>query len=316
MGKRDLLNFGDLSREEIIRIFALASELKRKLKQGIAHPLLVHKCLAMIFEKPSLRTRVTFEAGMVQLGGHAVFLGPNEVQLGVRETPADCARSLSRWVDLITVRTFSQATLEEMAQYASVPVINALTDLSHPCQVLADCLTLIEHKGDLKGLKIAFVGDGNNMVHSWMEAAEKLPIVFAVACPKGYEPNKAIEERARKNGARITVTQSVEEAVAGADAVYTDVWASMGQEEEAAARRKAFQGYQVNERVVAMAKKHAVVMHCLPAHRGQEITHEVLEGPQCIAFDQAENRLHVQKAIMVWLLRGFQDSDNDPWMTT
>jgi ornithine carbamoyltransferase len=316
MGKRDLLNFRDLSREEMVRIFALASALKRRLKQGIPHPLLIHKCLAMIFEKPSLRTRVTFEAGMVQLGGHAVFLGPNEVQLGVRETPADCARSLSRWVDLITVRTFSQATLEEMAQYASVPVINALTDLSHPCQVLADCLTLIEHKGDLKGLKIAFVGDGNNMVHSWMEAAEKLPIAFAVACPKGYEPNREIEQRARKNGAQITVTQSVEEAVTGADAVYTDVWASMGQEEEAAARLRAFQGYQINERVVAMAKKHAVVMHCLPAHRGQEIAHEVLEGPQCIAFDQAENRLHVQKAIMVWLLRSFQDLDNDPWITT
>jgi ornithine carbamoyltransferase len=316
MGKRDLLNFRDLSREEMVRIFALASALKRKQKQGIPHPLLIHRCLAMIFEKPSLRTRVTFEAGMVQLGGHAVFLGPNEVQLGIRETPADCARSLSRWVDLITVRTFSQATLEEMAQYASVPVINALTDLSHPCQVLADCLTLIEHKGDLKGLKIAFVGDGNNMVHSWMEAAEKLPIAFSVACPKGYEPNRQVEQQALKNGARITVTQSVEEAVTGADAVYTDVWASMGQEEETTARLKAFQGYQVNERVVGMAKKHAVVMHCLPAHRGQEISHEVLEGPQCIAFDQAENRLHVQKAIMVWLLRSFQDLDNDPWITT
>jgi ornithine carbamoyltransferase len=178
--------------------------------------------------------------------------------------------------------------------------------------VLADCLTLIEHKGELGGLKIAFVGDGNNMVHSWMEAAEKFPISFAVACPEGYEPNKEIEEQARKKGARITVTQSVEEAVTGADAVYTDVWASMGQEEEVAARIKAFHGYQVNERVVAMAKQDAVVMHCLPAHRGQEIIHEVLEGPQCIAFDQAENRLHVQKAVMVWLLRGFKDLDNDP----
>jgi ornithine carbamoyltransferase len=203
-----------------------------------------------------------------------------------------------------------------MATYASVPVINALTDLSHPCQVLADCLTLQEHKGDLNGLKIAYVGDGNNMVHSWMEAAERLPIEFAVACPKGYEPNEEIEERARKNGAQITVTQSVEEAVTGADAVYTDVWASMGQEGESPLRIQDFQGYQVNERVVAMAKKDAVVMHCLPAHRGQEITDEVLEGPQCIAFDQAENRLHVQKAIMVWLLRSFKDLDNDPWITT
>lgn len=302
MSKRDLLNFKELSRQEMERLFELASDLKRKQKQGIPHPLLTHHSMAMIFEKPSLRTRVTFEAGMIQLGGSTVFLGLAEVGLGSRETPADCARSLSRWVDLITVRTFSQATLEEMAHYASVPVINGLTDLYHPCQVLADCLTLVEHKGTLEGLKIAFIGDGNNMAHSWMEAAEKLPISFSLACPKGYEPNKDIEEKARKNGARITVTQSVEEAVSGADAIYTDVWASMGKEEEAAARVSSFQGYQVNDKVVAMAKKNAAVMHCLPAHRGQEITHEVLESPQCIAFDQAENRLHIQKAIMVWLV--------------
>jgi ornithine carbamoyltransferase len=267
--------------------------------------------MAMIFEKPSLRTRVTFEAGMVQLGGSTVFLGLAEVGLGTRETPADCARSLSRWVDLITVRTFSQETLEEMAGHASVPVINALTDLFHPCQVLADCLTLVEHKGKLDGLKVAFVGDGNNMVHSWMEAAEKLPIAFTVACPKGYEPSKDIENRARKNGARVTVTHSVEEAVSGADAIYTDVWASMGQEAESAERISSFQQYQVNDRVVAMAKKDAVVMHCLPAHRGQEITAEVLDGPQSIAFDQAENRLHAQKAIMVWLVRGFEGLNNE-----
>jgi ornithine carbamoyltransferase len=310
MSKRDLLNFTKLSRQEMERIFALASELKKRQKQGVPHPLLAQHCMAMIFEKPSLRTRVTFEAGMVQLGGSTVFLGLAEVGLGTRETPADCARSLSRWVDLITVRTFSQDTLEEMAHYASVPVINALTDLFHPCQVLADCLTLIEHKGKLDGLKIAFVGDGNNMVHSWMEAAEKLPISFAVACPNGYEPNKEIANRARKNGARITVTQSVEEAVSGADAIYTDVWASMGQEAETGARLKSFQEYQVNDRVVAMGKKEAVVMHCLPAHRGQEITAEVLEGPQSVAFDQAENRLHVQKAVMVWLVRGLETLDD------
>ncbi|HTN71569.1 MAG TPA: ornithine carbamoyltransferase [Methylomirabilota bacterium] len=306
MSKRDLLNFKELSRQEMEGIFALASELKRKQKQGIPHPLLARNCMAMIFEKPSLRTRVTFESGMVQLGGSTVFLGLAEVGLGTRETPADCARSLSRWIDIITVRTFSQETLEEMARYASVPVINGLTDLFHPCQVLADCLTLLEHKGRLDGLKVAFVGDGNNMAHSWMEAAEKLPISFFLACPKGYEPNKEIEQKARNNGAHITVTQSVEEAVAGVDVIYTDVWASMGKEEEAGERAKSFQGYQVNGRVVALAKKDAVVMHCLPAHRGQEITHEVLEGPQCIAFDQAENRLHVQKAIMVWLVRGFE----------
>jgi ornithine carbamoyltransferase len=304
MGKKDLLNFNGLSREDMFAIFDLAADLKQKLKAGIAHPLLARRCLAMIFEKPSLRTRVTFEAGMVQLGGHAVFLGPNEVQLGVRETPADCARSLSRWVDIISVRTFFQETLEEMARYATVPVINALSDESHPCQVLADCLTLIEHREKLDGLKVAFLGDGNNVAHSWIEAAEKLPISFALACPKGYEPKRDLTERARRNGARILITQSVEEAVGGADVVYTDVWASMGQEREAAERAMVFRDYQVNERLVGMAKKGAMVMHCLPAHRGQEITHEALESGQSIVFDQAENRLHVQKAIMVWLLQG------------
>jgi ornithine carbamoyltransferase len=231
--------------------------------------------------------------------------------LGTRESPADCARSLARWVDLITVRTFAQTTIAEMARYSSVPVINALTDAFHPCQVLADCLTLIEHKGKLEGLKIGFVGDGNNMVHSWFEAAEKLPFSFALACPRGYEPDAEIERRARRNGARIQVTHSVEEAVAGADAIYTDVWASMGQENEASARAKAFQGYQVNGRVAAMGQKDAVIMHCLPAHRGEEITDELLESPQCVAFDQAENRLHAQKAVMVWLLTGHTHPANE-----
>lgn len=303
MSKKDLLNLSGLGQDDMLKIFALAAELKGKLKSGVSHPLLARRCLAMIFEKPSLRTRVTFEAGMVQLGGHAVFLGPNEVQLGVRETPADCARSLSRWVDLITVRTFLQETLDEMAHYATVPVINALSDASHPCQVLADCLTLIEHRGRLDGLKVAFLGDGNNVVNSWIEAAEKLPISFALACPRGYEPNRDLTDRARKNGARILITHSVEEAVRDADVVYTDVWASMGQERDAVERALSFRDYQVNDRVVAIAKKDAVVMHCLPAHRGQEITHEVLEGARSIVFDQAENRLHVQKAIMVWLLQ-------------
>jgi ornithine carbamoyltransferase len=304
MAKRDLLNFNGLGREEMEGIFKLALDLKAKQQRGIVHPLLAHKSLAMIFEKPSLRTRVTFEAGMIQLGGHAIFLGPNEIQLGVRETPADCARSLSRWVDLITVRTFSQKTLEEIAHYASVPVINALTDESHPCQVLADCLTLIEHRGKLDGLKIAFVGDGNNMVNSWMEVAAILPVDFALACPPGYEPNPDIEQRARQNGARITITHSVKEAASGADVLYTDVWTSMGQEQELERRARVFERFQLNARVLSSAKKDALVMHCLPAHRGQEITHEVLEGPQSIVFDQAENRLHVQKAVMVWLLRG------------
>jgi ornithine carbamoyltransferase len=302
MRKRDLLSFDGLSRADFEFLLRLARELKREQKQAIPHPLLSGKGLAMLFEKPSLRTRVTFETGMVQLGGYVVFLAPGEVQLGVRETPADCARSLSRWVDLIVVRTFAQPTIEEMARYASVPVINALTDLYHPCQVLADCMTLLEYKGRLDGLKIAFIGDGNNMVHSWIQAAEKIPFKFAVACPAGYEPNKQIENRALRRGAKIAVTQSVTEAVRGADVIYTDVWASMGQEWDAATRLKAFQDYQVNSRVVKMAKEDAVVMHCLPAHRGQEITDEVIEGPQSIVFDQAENRLHAQKAVMAWLL--------------
>jgi ornithine carbamoyltransferase len=308
MKKRDLLNFDDLSRDEFNGILTLAGELKRKQKQGIFHPLLAGKGLGMLFEKPSLRTRVTFEAGMFQLGGHAVFLAPTEVQMGVRETPADCGRSLSRWVDMIVVRTFAQATLEEMARVAAVPVINALTDLYHPCQVLADCLTLIEHKGKLDRLKIAFLGDGNNMVHSWMEAAEKIPFSFVVACPKGYEPNKEIEARVKRNGARVMVTNSIKEALRDADAIYTDVWTSMGQEWDATTRLKAFRGYQVNSHSVAMAKDDAVVMHCLPAHRGQEITDEVIESPRCIAFDQAENRLHVQKAVMVSLFHGFNSN--------
>lgn len=300
------MTLSDISRREIDQIFSLARRLKRDQKRGVFHPLLSGKTLALVFEKPSLRTRVTFETGMAQLGGHAVFLGPNEVQLGVRESPSDCARSLSRWVDVIVVRTFSQGVLEEMAGSARVPVINGLTDLYHPCQVLTDCFTLVEHKGKLDGLKIAFVGDGNNMVHSWMQAATKFPFSFAVACPKGYEPEAEITRSAKESGGQIHVTNRAEEAVRGADVVYTDVWTSMGQESEAEIRRKAFKGYRVDDALVAMADRKAVVMHCLPAHRGEEITHEVLESSRSIVFDQAENRLHVQKAILVWILRGIK----------
>lgn len=308
MSKRDLLNFHGLGRREFDGLLALAAELKRKQKRGVAHRLLAGKGLALVFEKPSLRTRATFEVGMSQLGGHAIFLGPAEVGLGTRETPADCARSLARWVDLIAVRTYAQATIEEMAKYSAAPVINALTDLYHPCQVLADCQTLIEHKKKLDGLKITFVGDGNNMVHSWLEGAAIAPFSFALVCPKGYEPDATILAEAHSAGAKILVTNSLEEGVADADAIYTDVWTSMGQEKEAQQRRADFHDYQVNARVVALAKKDAVVMHCLPAHRGEEITHEVLESPQCVAFDQAENRLHAQKAVMVWLLQSIKSS--------
>ena len=302
MKKRDLLSLTEVGRADIEGIFSLARKLKRELKRGVPHRRLAGKTLAMIFEKPSLRTRVSFETGMIQLGGSAIFLGPDEIQLGVRESAADGTRVLSRWADLIVVRTFSQQTLEEMARHATVPVINGLTDLFHPCQVLADCFTLLEHKKKLKGLRVAYVGDGNNMAHSWMQAAEKFPFSLTLACPKGYEPNGEITRAAKENGARIHITQNAGEAARGADVLYTDVWASMGQEQEAEIRRRAFQGYQINRDLIALAKKDVVVMHCLPAHRGEEITHDALEGKHSIVFDQAENRLHVQKAIMVWLV--------------
>jgi ornithine carbamoyltransferase len=302
--KRDLLNFQPLGRKEIEAIFAFSRKLKQDLKRGVVRPRLPGKALAMVFEKPSLRTRVSFETGMIQLGGSAIFLGPDEIQLGVRESAADGARVLSRWADLIVVRTFSQETVEEMARCASVPVINGLTDLYHPCQVLADCFTLIEKKRKLEGLKIAFVGDGNNVANSWIEAASRLPFSLVVASPKGYEPDALLVAEAKETGARVQVTDDVENAVADADVIYTDVWTSMGQESEAEARRRVFRRYQVNRELVARAKRDAVVMHCLPAHRNEEITHDIIEGPQSIIFDQAENRLHVQKGIMVWALKG------------
>jgi len=310
--KRDLLNFQPLGRREIEAIFSFSRKLKDELKAGVARPRLPGKALAMVFEKPSLRTRVSFETGMIQLGGSAIFLGPDEIQLGVRESAADGARVLSRWADLIVVRTFSQETLEEMARWASVPVINGLTDLYHPCQILADCFTLIEKKGRLDGLKIAFIGDGNNVANSWIEAAGKLPFSLAVACPKGYTPDPAVIDEAKASGARIHLTEDAVEAAAAADVLYTDVWTSMGQEDEAQERRRIFRSYQVNAKLMAKAKKDAVVMHCLPAHRDEEITHDVMESPQSIIFDQAENRLHVQKGIMVWALAGLDGLAAEP----
>ena len=301
--KRDLISLTDLTREQLEEILTLAQRLKADRKSGWPHPLLAGKTLAMIFEKPSLRTRVTFEVGIAQLGGRAVYLAPQDIGLGTRETVADVAQNLSRWVDLIMARTFSHSTIIELAQAAAVPVINALSDLLHPCQILADCLTLIEQRGRLDGLKVAFIGDGNNVVNSWINAASKFPFAFALACPAGYEPDANVLARARKNGAQVMITQSVEDAVRGADAVYTDVWISMGQEQETVLRRQAFEEYQVNAKVMALAKNEALVMHCLPAHRGEEITADVLESPRSVVLEQAENRLHIQKAIMVWLLQ-------------
>jgi ornithine carbamoyltransferase len=297
--KRDVLRIRDLGRDELDAILALAGRLKTKLRAGRPHPLLAGRTMAMIFEKPSLRTRVTFEVGMGQLGGSAVHLAPGDIKLGERESPGDIARNLERWVDLIMARVFSHQSVVDLARGARVPVINGLSDLHHPCQVLSDCFTLRERRGKLDGLRVVFVGDGNNMVHSWMDAAALLGFDFVLACPPGFEPDPAILAEA---GKRVSVTHDARAAVRGADVVYTDVWTSMGQEAEAGARRKAFRPYQVNEQLVSVAAADALIMHCLPAHRGEEITDGVLDGPQSVVFDQAENRLHVQKAIMVWLL--------------
>jgi ornithine carbamoyltransferase len=300
--KRDLLSIGDLARADCEAIFALAKSLKSAVRARRKHRRLEGRAMAMVFEKPSLRTRVTFEIGFSQLGGTAVYLAPGDIRLGERESVPDIARNLSRWVDLIVARTFAHDSLRGLAANASVPVINALSDWEHPCQVLADCFTLIEKRRRLAGLKVAFVGDGNNMVHSWMLAASLLGIEFRLACPKGYEPDPQIVAAVHHApGSRVTITQSVEAAVRGADALYTDVWTSMGQEAETALRREVFRDYQLNAETLRLAAPGALVMHCLPAHRGDEITDEVLDGPQSIVLDQAENRLHVQKAIMVWL---------------
>jgi len=301
--KRDLLEITDLSRGECDALFGLAAELKAALRSGKPPALLAGRTLAMIFEKPSLRTRISFETGMTQLGGHAIYLAPADIRLGERETVPDIARTLTGVVDMIVARTFLHSVLVELAEHATVPVVNGLTDLHHPCQVLADLFTLHERRRALDEQRIAFVGDGNNVVHSWLEAATLYRFTFALACPPGYEPDGEILARCRAAGASIEITNDVGNAVQGADVVYTDVWTSMGQEEEAAARRKEFAPYQVNESVMRHAARGALVMHCLPAHRGEEITEAVLEGAQSVVFEQAENRLHLQKALMAWLAK-------------
>jgi ornithine carbamoyltransferase len=301
--KRDLLRLVDLARDECTALFALAAEIKAALRSGKPEHLLAGKTLAMIFEKPSLRTRVSFETGMFQLGGHAIYLAPWDIRLGERESVADVARNLARVVDMIVARTFRHEVLVELAAHATVPVINGLTDLHHPCQVLADLFTLVEQRRRLDDIRVAFVGDGNNLVHSWMEAAAVFRFTLAVACPAGYEPDAALLADCRARGARIEITRSVIDAARGADVLYTDVWTSMGQEDEAAERRAHFKDYQINDEALRHAAKDALVMHCLPAHRGEEITDAVIESRQSIVFDQAENRLHLQKALMAWLAR-------------
>jgi ornithine carbamoyltransferase len=301
MSKRHFLAIPDFSRAELYEVLALARDMKRGTYQQ--QPL-AGKTLAMIFEKSSTRTRVSFEVGAFQLGGHALFLSSRDIQIGRGEPLKDTARVLSRYIDMIMIRTFAHANVEEIAQYGSVPVINGLTDLLHPCQVMADLQTIQENFGDdVSKLKVAWVGDGNNMANSWINAAYRLGFEIRLACPEGYQPDKAILERARKETS-VVLTTDPKEAVAGANAVNTDVWTSMGQEEEAEQRKRAFKGYYVDDSLMARAAKDAIFLHCLPAHRGEEVADEVIEGKQSRVFDEAENRLHVQKAIMATLMGG------------
>lgn len=303
---KDFLSLQDYSDAEIRGLIDLAHDLKSRQKKGEPQPLLVGKTLAMIFEKPSTRTRVSFEVGMWQLGGAALFLGSQELQMGRGEPIKDTAAVLSRYVDGIMIRTFDHQDVEELALHASVPVINGLTDLLHPCQVLADLLTIEEKTGRLQGNKLAYLGDGNNVVHSLLLGGSKMGFDLVVATPSRYRPLPAIVETAQKNagksGGRIKITEDPKEAVLDADIIYTDVWTSMGQEKEKTERRKIFSPYQVNRDLVELAKPGAVIMHCLPAYRGEEITAEVLEGEQSVVLEQAENRLHAQKALLALLM--------------
>ncbi len=300
MPKRDFLAIPDFSPAEIEALFGLAARMKAD-KYGKTP--LAGKVLAMVFAKSSTRTRVSFEVGAHQLGGHALFLSSRDIQLGRGEPIKDTARVLSRYVDGIMIRTFAHRDVEELARFASVPVINGLTDLQHPCQVLADLFTLREALGGWKGKTVAWVGDGNNMANSWLDAARVLGFELRLACPEGYEPNHEIFERAQRS-AKVSITEEPEEAVRGAHVVNTDVWASMGQEEEAKARQLAFKGYTVDEALMKLAAPGAIFLHCLPAHRGEEVTDGVIEGRQSRVFDEAENRLHVQKALLATLMGG------------
>jgi ornithine carbamoyltransferase len=295
---RDFLAIPDFSRDELDALFDLAERMRRG---EYAEKPLAGKTLAMIFMKSSTRTRVSFEVGTFQLGGHALFLSPRDVQLGRGEPIADTARVLSRYVDGIMIRTFAHADVEELARYASVPVINGLTDLLHPCQVLADVLTIRQHLGTYDGKRVAWIGDGNNMANSWINAAYRLGFDLTLACPEGYDPDRAILERAQQH-ASVRVVRDPRQAVEGAQVVNTDVWASMGQEEEQKERERAFAGYTVDAALMRRAAKDAIFLHCLPAHRGEEVAADVIDGPQSRVWDEAENRLHVQKAIMAVLV--------------
>ncbi|MGM9680033.1 MAG: ornithine carbamoyltransferase [Eubacteriales bacterium] len=298
---KHLLTLKDLSKKEILEILNTADQLKYEKAHGIEHHILKGKTLGMIFEKSSTRTRVSFEVGMYDLGGTALFLASANTQIGRGENVRDTARVLSRYLDGIMIRTYDQAEVEALAEYGSIPIINGLTDYCHPCQVLADLMTIREHKGKLSGLKLTFIGDGNNMANSLIAGGIRTGMKVAIACPKSHQPDAALMKWASENG-DFLCTDNIDEAVRDADVLYTDVWASMGQEDEAKERQKIFAGYQINAEVMAKAAPDAMVLHCLPAHRGEEITDEVLEAHANEIFDEAENRLHAQKAVLVKLL--------------
>ena len=296
---KHLLKLLDLSKEEMIGILNLADQLKYENKNGIEHKLLSGKTLGMIFQKSSTRTRVSFETGMYQLGGQALFLSNRDLQIGRGEPVQDTARVLSRYIDGIMIRTFEQKEVEDLAQYGSIPVINGLTDFCHPCQVLADLMTIRERKGRLEGLKLTYIGDGNNMANSLIVGGLKVGMTVAIACPDDYQPDPSVLEFAKEYGDKFIMTSDIQAAAKDADVLYTDVWTSMGEEAESEKRKKAFAGYQINDAVMAVAKSDAMVQHCLPAHREEEITAKVFEAHADEIFDEAENRLHAQKAVMV-----------------
>ena len=299
---KHLLKLADLTSEEIFGILNLADQLKYERKNHISHRYLEGKKLGMIFTKSSTRTRVSFEVGMTELGGTALFLSDRDIQLGRGEPIKDTVRVLSRYIDAIMIRTFKQSDVEELAQYGSIPIINGLTDYCHPCQVLADLMTIREYKGSFKGLKLCFVGDGNNMANSLIVGCVKMGMEVAIACPDTYRPDADIVKWAEENG-KITLTSDLKAAAADADVLYTDVWASMGQEAEKAEREKVFRGYCIDDELLSVARRDAIVLHCLPAHRGEEITDKVFESHADEIFDEAENRLHAQKAVLVKLLK-------------
>jgi len=299
--KRDFLRVSDLSKDEVMALINRAIQLKAS--NDPSHCPLIGRSIGLLFDKASTRTRISFQTGIYQLGAQAIYINANELQLGRGETIEDTARVLSRYLDAIVIRTYSHQIIEVFARESSIPVINGLTDLHHPCQILADLTTIVEKKGGLTGVRIAYIGDGNNVANSLIEGASLMGIELSLACPSGYEPDEAIYKKAISDGKDIQLFHRPEDAIRDADVIYTDVWVSMGQENEAKKREVVFRDYQVNKRLVSLAKPDAIVMHCLPAHRGKEITDDVIDSPQSVVFDQAENRLHTQKALLEMLLR-------------